>query len=317
MAVYTEVGDAELDALLAEYDLGAPIAFKGIAEGVDNSNYFLATERGRFILTLYEKRVRADDLPWFLGLMEHLAARGFPAPAPVPGRDGRALRTVCARPATLVSFLDGMAVTRPQPQHCLEVGGALARLHQAAGDHAPARANDLGPQAWTGLWAANAARAAALGDWVAPLVEDTLAALSHWPTGLPRGIIHADLFPDNVFFRDGRFCAAIDFYFACNDLLAYDVAVCLNAWCFEADGSFNLTKGRALLRGHGAVRTLTDAEIAALPMLCRGAALRFFLTRLADWQPPAPGVVVRPKDPMEYARKLAFHACSVPGDYGA
>lgn len=308
MAVYTDVPDEELAAFVAEYDLGAVTAFKGIAEGVENSNFLLRTERGSFILTLYEKRVRAEDLPFFLGLMEHLAARGFSCPTPVKGRDGAALRRLCGRPAAIVTFLDGLWPRRIRPAHCAGVGDALARLHLAGDGFGLRRPNDLSVAGWRRLLDAAAPRA---HEVRARLADELQAEFAHveraWPTDLPQGVIHADLFPDNVFFQGERLTGVIDFYFACDDALAYDVAICLNAWCFEADGSFNVTKARALLTRYEAVRPLSQAEYAALPVLARGSALRFLLTRLYDWLNHPPGAFVKPKDPLEYLHKLRFH----------
>jgi homoserine kinase type II len=308
MAVYTEVGDAELYAFLRAYDLGALLSFKGIAEGVENSNFLLRAEAGTFILTLYEKRVAEADLPFFLALMEHLAGRGINCPLPVKARDGEALRRLAGRPAVIVSFLEGVWVRRPQPSHCAALGAALAAMHAAGRDFPGRRANALSLAGWQTLAQSTRAR----GDEVDPTLTATIASEidqlgKNWPATLPAGVIHADLFPDNVFFLDGRLSGLIDFYFACNDLLAYDLAICLNAWCFEPDGAFNVTKGRALIRAYEGVRPLEAAEREALPMLARGAALRFLLTRLHDWLSVPAGALVTPKDPLEYLRKLRFH----------
>ncbi len=316
MAVYTEVTDEALRDFLADYDLGALLAFRGIAEGVENSNYALRTEAGDFILTLYERRVDPADLPYFLGLMDHLASRGLPCPTPVHGRDGRALRHLAGRPAAICTFLPGVWPRRVRPEHCAPLGQALARLHAAGEGFALSRANALGPAGWAPLLD----RCRPTGDQVQPgLIAQLDAALAGilaaWPApgALPEGQIHADLFPDNVFFLDGpdhrpAVSGLIDFYFACTDLLAYDVAVCLNAWCFEPDAAFNVTKARALLAAYQRVRPLGAAEAAALPVLCRGAALRFLLTRLYDWGATPAGALVTRKDPLEYLRKLRFFA---------
>ncbi|MDQ0510283.1 homoserine kinase [Ancylobacter amanitiformis] len=319
MAVYTDVTPEELEAFLSTYELGRLRAFKGIAEGVENSNYLLQTEAGSFILTLYEKRVNPADLPFFIGLMEHLATRGIDCPQPVRNRDGVALGTLAGRPALIATFLIGTSVRRPSAAHCAALGAALAGLHKAGADFtAQARVNALSVAGWRPLFDQAGARADTVAPGLAALIADELAVLEpNWPKGLPTGVIHADLFPDNVFFTDGRLSGLIDFYFACNDLLAYDVAICLNAWCFEPDGAYNLTKGRALLAGYQAERALDEAEIAALPLLARGAALRFLLTRLVDWLNVPPGALVRPHDPLEYLRKLRFHrAAQSPRDYG-
>ncbi len=318
MAVYTEVSDEELEAFLADYDLGEVLAFKGIAEGVENSNFLLTTEQGNFILTLYEKRVDPRDLPYFLGLMEHLAERGIACPLPVHARDGRALRELVGRPAVIISFLEGLWPRRIHPQHCRELGAALARLHLAGRDFPLSRPNALSVAAWRPLFEACAPRAHEVRPELAGELARELDFLeAHWPAELPAGVIHADLFPDNVFFRHEKLTGLIDFYFACNDLFAYDLAICLNAWCFEPDNAFNATKARCLLRSYAATRDVSRAELEALPVLARGAAMRFLLTRLYDWLNHPPGAFVKPKDPMEYYKKLCFHAeVRGPGAYG-
>jgi len=318
MAVYTDVQDEELEGFLAGYDLGRLMACKGIAEGVENSNFLLRTSRGSFILTLYEKRVNAADLPFFIGLMEHLAARGLTCPQPVKNRAGAALGTLSGRPAAIVTFLDGMWLRRPGVSHCGALGEALGKLHLAGADFPMRRKNALSVEGWRPLYQATASRADSVQQGLAEMVADELELLEkRWPHDLPEGVIHADLFPDNVFFLGDRLSGLIDFYFACTDTLAYDVAVCLNAWCFEPDQSFNVTKGRALLAGYQRVRKLDREECAALPLLARGAALRFLLTRLLDWLETPPGALVRRKDPLEYRRKLRFHQkVASARDYG-
>ena len=318
MAVYTEVTDDALAEFLAEYDLGEVTTFKGIAEGVENSNFLLDATRGRYILTLYEKRTREDDLPFFVGLMQHLAARGVTCPQPVRNRHGAALGRLEGRAAALVTFLDGLWIRRPNARHCAGVGDALAKMHRAGADFAMRRDNALSIEGWPALYRAAQPRA----DEVAPgLGEEAgaeLAALQKiWPRNLPSGVIHADLFPDNVFFLQDRLSGLIDFYFACNDAFAYDLSICLNAWCFETDGSFNISKGMAMIGAYENVRRLTDAEVAALPVLARGSALRFMLTRLVDWLNVPPGAKVTPKDPKEYLTKMRFHQRVVSArDYG-
>ena len=308
MAVYTEVTDEALAAFLADYDIGTMVAFRGIAEGVENSNYSLKTTDGDFILTLYEKRVDPADLPWFLGLMEHLAARRITCPQPVRARDGQALRQLAGRHAAITTFLPGVWPRRVRIEHCAPVGAALASFHLAGMDYAPRRANALGSAGWAPLLERSRGRADEIQPGLTGELDTALAeVLGAWPAGLPEGHIHADLFPDNVFFLGGALSGIIDFYFAATDFLAYDVAVCLNAWCFESDFSFNVTKGRALLNAYDAIRPLTAAERAALPVLCRGAALRFLLTRLFDWLNTPDGALVTRKDPMEYVRRLRFH----------
>ncbi|MDI3470627.1 MAG: Homoserine kinase [Pseudolabrys sp.] len=318
MAVYTDVGADELNAFLAGYDLGALLSYKGIAEGVENSNFLVHTERGSYILTLYEKRVAAGDLPFFLGLMEHLASRGITCPQPVRNKAGVVLGTLAGRPAAIVTFLDGLWIRRPSTRHCAALGAALAKLHLAGADFAMTRINALTVGNWRGLYDLAKDRADGVQPGLAAAIAGELDMLEkNWPKGLPQGVIHADLFPDNVFFLGDRLSGLIDFYFACTDTLAYDIAVCLNAWCFEPDNAYNVTKGRALLQAYGEVRALSQAERGALPVLARGAALRFLLTRLVDWLAVPPGAMVKPKDPLEYFRKLRFHqALRNVRDYG-
>ncbi len=314
MAVYTEVGDEELVDFAAEYDIGEVLSCKGIAEGIENSNFALATTGGNFILTLYEKRVNADDLPFFLGLMDHLAKAGIPCPTPVHGRDGKALRQLCGRPAAIVTFLSGMWPRRITPDHTAELGAALAKLHLAGADFTMSRANGLSLESWRPLLARGDGRA---DEVMAGLAGELDALEEGWPEGLPAGVIHADLFPDNVFFRDGKLTGMIDFYFACTDMFAYDLGVCLNAWCFEPDLSFNITKARRLLTAYRKVREFSAAEMEALPLLARGSAMRFLLTRLYDWLHTPKDALVTCKDPLEFVARLRFHqGVKGPGDYG-
>jgi homoserine kinase type II len=318
MAVYTEVTDDALHAFLARYDIGEATSFKGIAEGVENSNFLLRTANGQHILTLYEKRVKAEDLPFFIGLMEHLAERGVTCPQPVRDRAGSALGELAGRPATIVTFLDGIWIRRPNVRHCGEVGEALARMHMAGADFSLKRPNALSLPGWPPLFRAAEARA----DEIAPHLREEIAAelnflQTHWPKSLPGGVIHADLFNDNVFFLGEKLSGLIDFYFACNDALAYDLAICLSAWCFEPDNAFNVSKGRAMISAYERLRPLGEAEIEALPLLARGAALRFMLTRLVDWLNVPPGAKVAPKNPLEYRDKLRFHQrVRSAADYG-
>ncbi len=317
MAVYTDINEIELADFLAAYDIGTLTSYKGIAEGVENSNYLLHTTVGAYFLTLYEKRVSREDLPFFLCLKQHLAERGVRCPVPIEPRSGPLIGELAGRPAAIVSFLEGMWTRRPTADHCRAVGGALARMHLAGRDFAMTRPNALSLKGWKTLWhkAKNSADAVEAG-----LGAETESDLAHieknWPRDLPVGTIHADLFPDNVLFL-GDDPGLIDFYFACTDFLAYDVAICLNAWCFERDHAFNLTKGTALLNGYRAVRPFSDAEAAALPILAHGAALRFMLTRLYDWVNTPAGSLVVKKDPLEYLRKMRFHRrIATAGEYG-
>ena len=318
MAVYTEVSDEELEEFLSQYDLGGLVSFKGIAEGVENTNYLLGTGTGTYILTLYEKRVHRRDLPYFLGLMEHLAGQGIVCPTPIRGGDGKALRELCSRPAAIISFLDGVWPRRVQPRHCALLGATMARMHLAGASFEGERVNALSIEGWRRLFRQVEARADEVRPDLAAEIARELAHLeAHWPRDLPAGIIHADLFPDNVFFLADKLSGLIDFYFACNDFFAYDLAICLNAWCFETDGSFNITKARQMLSAYRRVRPFSDTELEALPLLARGSALRFLLTRLYDWLNHPDGAWVKPKDPLEYLQKLKFHqGVTGAGAYG-
>lgn len=318
MAVYTDVSDEDLNLFLKTYDLGSLRALKGIAEGVENSNYLLHTDAGHFILTLYEKRVAHKDLPFFLDLMNHLSSKGINCPVPIKNSNGETLSSLSGRPAAIVTFLDGMWVRRPQPHHCAMLGEALAKMHIAAADFSTQRVNALSVANWRQLFAPSENHADTVFDGLAGSIQTELDALeTTWPTNLPQGVIHADLFPDNVFFLGPQLSGLIDFYFACNDTLAYDVAICINAWCFEYDLSFNITKARALLSAYSSVRPFSPDEYDALPLLARGASLRFLLTRLYDWLNVPDGALVTPKNPLEYQRKLRFHqSVKDARDYG-
>ena len=308
MAVYTEVSDDELARFIAGYGLGELLSYKGIAEGVENTNYLVHATAGSFILTIYEKRVDPSDLPYFLGLMEHLAASGLSCPLPVRDRAGSNLNHLSGRSAALITFLEGVWPRKPKPAQCGEVGRALAQMHVAGRDFPLVRPNALGLKDWRPLFEKFASRADEMLPGLARVIDDELSRLRQtWPAGLPEGVIHADLFPDNVFFIGDRLSGLIDFYFACNDALAYDIAVCLNAWCFTANHEFDAEKGRALLQGYEAVRPLTRDERAALPILARGAAMRFLLTRSYDWLNTPKDALVARKDPFDYVRRLRFH----------
>ncbi|TDH38689.1 homoserine kinase [Pseudohoeflea suaedae] len=318
MAVYTDVSETDLQLFIADYDIGQLLSYKGIAEGVENSNFQLHTSQGNFILTLYEKRVNPNDLPFFLGLMDHLAGNGLSCPLPIRRRDGETLGVLAGRPAAVISFLEGMWPRKPSVTHCRETGRALAAMHVAGEGFEIVRPNALSVDSWRPLWERSAARADEVEKGLAIEITQALDALeAGWPKGLPEGVIHADMFPDNVFFIGDELSGIIDFYFACNDFLVYDLAICINAWCFEPDGSYNLTKGMALIDGYTDVRSLSAEEVAALPILAQGAALRFLLTRLYDWLTTPEGALVVKKDPREYLRKLRFHrAVDNASEYG-
>jgi homoserine kinase type II len=310
VAVYTEVPAEALEAFLADYAAGPLRMAKGIAEGVSNTNYLVETSEGRYVLTLYERRIDVADLPWFIGLMEHLADAGLPVPRPVRDRGGLALKPLLGRTACLIAYLPGFSVTRPTPTLAEAAGEALARLHLAGVTYGTERTNALGP----GWWQATAAE---LGDGLEAiepgLATAVAAALTRvaagWPTALPRGVIHADLFPDNVLVEGERVTGLIDFYFACTDFLAYDLAVLHAAWAFPADGARPDERCEAaLMAGYEGIRPLTAAERAAFPLLAQGAALRFLLSRAQDWLAAPSDALVTRKDPRPFARRLAYYA---------
>lgn len=310
MAVYTQVSAEAMSALLARYDAGALVSAKGIAEGVENSNYLVETTQARFILTLYEKRVDAADLPFFMAFLDHLAAAGCPVPRFIPDRTGRQIQEVAGRPAALIEFLPGVSLSTPTPAQARAAGAALGAMHVAARGFAGARANKLGLAGWHAL----AARCADQLDRIEPGLRDRVAAElayldAHWPHALPRAVIHADLFPDNVLMLCDRVTGLIDFYFSCTEIRAWDLAVTHSAWCFSADGrAFDAAAGAALVEGYAAAHGLSADERDAFPVLARGACLRFLLTRAWDWlNTPADALVTR-KDPLAFRRRLDHYA---------
>lgn len=308
MAVYTKVSDEEVTAFLGSYDVGTIEALHGIKQGVENTNYRLITSKAQYILTLYERRTRREDLPFFLGLMEHVANKQVPVPLPIRNKKGEILGELAGRPAAITSFLKGQMTPRITTDECFELGKGLASFHIAAHNFPLHRPNSLSLPGWQKLLADCLPRADEVEKGLADKLTQEMKYLTdHWPKDLPFGVIHADMFPDNVFFNGAQLCGIIDLYFACEDFLAYDLAVCLNAWCFENNKSFNITKAGALIRGYNTVRALLPSEIGALPLLARGSALRFHLTRLYDWINQVPGALVRPKNPMEYWMRLQFH----------
>lgn len=316
MAVYTRLGAEEMGAIVAAFDVGTLTSAKGIAEGVSNSNWLIETQSAdgtahRFILTVYESRTDVSDLPFFLDLLDHLAARACPVPRTMHDRDGASHRLHHGKALALIEFLPGVSVSEPTPAQARAVGAALAQVHLAAADFGGERGNSMGPTAWRQLLAdCSHEGLESIHPELARIVDRELAMLSaHWPADLPRGVIHADLFPDNVLMLGDRVSGLIDFYFACTDIIAYDVAVTHAAWCFSADGTRFLPElSSALLEGYAAVRPLSSAERAALPLLARGAAMRFLATRAYDWLNTPADALVTPKDPMAFARRLEFYA---------
>lgn len=304
MAVYTPVSGAALDAFLAIYDIGALIEFEGVLEGVENSNFRVSTQLGRFILTVFERRVREADLPFFFALMTHAATAGVPVPRPVAARDGEIIRRLEGKPAAIVTFLDGACRMQPSAAECREAGVLLGRLHRALENFPLHRKNDLGLAAWRRLASACKSDADRCAPGLGALIEAELAWLGpRWPTGLPVGAVHADFFPDNVFFDGDRAVGVIDFYFACTDALAYDLAIAALAFA-SIEGRLEISRARAFVDGYATVRALSPAERSAGRILMRGAAVRFLLTRLFDWINQVDGAVVAVKDPLEYRNLL-------------
>ncbi len=310
MAVYTPVSAEEMATFLTRYDVGDLVSAKGIAEGVENSNFLVDTTKGRFILTLYEKRVKANDLPFFMALLDHLADKGLPVPPAIKDREGVEIQELEGRPACLIKFLPGVSVSMPTPLQALATGKALGQMHAALADFAPTRPNVLGLTGWHQL----ADRCGADLDLIAPglgeRVTGELAWLdAHWPHDLPQSVVHADLFPDNVLMRGNMVGGIIDFYFACTEVRAWDLAVTHSAWSFAPDGTdYRAEIGDALVAGYGTSFGLADAERAAFPALARGACLRFLLTRAWDWLNTPAGALVTRKDPTAFLRRLDHYA---------
>ncbi len=318
MAVYTEVADDALGAFLNNFDIGQLVRKTPIAEGVENSNYRIDTTTNSFILTLFEKRVREEDLPFFMALTGYLAKQGLPVAAPVADNNGEIIKRLAGRPATIVQFLNGRPHMTPSENDCAKLGAVLASLHSSAPGFAQERVNPLSLNGWLEL--ANACRAGAdrCAAGLAAAIDDECKFLSaSWPSALPRGVIHSDLFPDNVLFDGDEISGVIDFYFSCTDCFAYDLAVCINAWCFDENGEFQPENAKNLVASYSVGRRLNSEERAALPILLRGSALRFLLTRLYDWLNQVKGALVTVKNPLPFRRILAFHQShSKPSLYG-
>lgn len=312
MAVYTHVSEQELRTFAAGYDLPALAAYEGIAQGVENTNYLLRMVDGKqYILTLFEKRTDPADLPFFFSFSSHLASRGIDCPRVLPDRKGGTVGLLCGRPAAIITFLEGRDITVAEatPAHCASLGTVLARMHVAALDgFSGRRDNALGLDGWRMLAEKTQARADSIAPGLAQDIADEIAFLARaWPRDLPQGAVHADLFPDNVFFTGTQVSGVIDFYFSCTDYFAYDLAIVMNAWCFDINHTMADIRMRAMIDAYQSVRPLSTDEHAALPVLLRGAALRFLLTRLHDWVFHPPGALVTPKDPLEYLKKLHWH----------
>ncbi len=309
MAVYTKISHNELAELISGYDIGALKSFVAIEAGIQNTNYFVITDIKRYVLTIYERRVNHEDLPFFLNLMGHLAKQSVPCPALITDKNGVALNQIQGKPCAITSFLNGGEVKTIQNGHIELLGTAIAHMHIAGESYKERRDNALSLQGWINIFAKIEKRADELQNGLAAEISTNLDFLvKNWPANLPSGIIHADIFPDNVFFDNDQLAGIIDFYFACNDSYMYELAICLNSWCFDLKNQFNPAMAALLFSSYNKVRKISDAEFAALPVLARGAALRFLLTRMQDWLYRTDGAIVIQKDPIEYLQKLRFHA---------
>lgn len=309
MAVYTHLTHNDIADFLTHYNVGELTSFQGITEGVTNTNYLLHVSGQKYILTLFEKRFELADLPYFVSLMEWFSARGISCPEPIKMRDGRVLAALAERPALMVSFLEGAGVEprKITPAHLFELGQMVAKMHVAGMGFPHMRKNGLSVAGWEAIIDHVAPRADEVASGLRSLISEEYNYLSeHWPQDLPAGPIHADIFPDNVFFREKEISGVIDFYFACHDFWAYDLAIVVNAWCFDDRHRFQKDRVSALMQGYNDIRPLTQEEEASFPLLLRGASLRFLLTRTQDALYPAEGAEITPKDPLEYVAKLQF-----------
>ena len=310
MAVFTHLSKADIENFLGHYPVGNLLSFEGIAQGIDNTNYKIETSAGKYVLTIFEKRINPDDLPFFLGFMNHLSHNGIICPAPVTRNDGQNLSDVFGKKTTLFPFLNGRDVKPDDitPIICHELGILLGKMHMAGQKFNQTRTNSMGWNAWN-------ERITRVGDKSFPILGDKSALpatelsylKSHWPENLPTGAVHADLFPDNVFINDGHIYGVIDFYFSATDYLAYDLAIVMNAWCFNADNHFDADRWAGLITGYESIRPLTNPEKESYQILSRGAAMRFLSSRLFDLVNHDPNALVHPKPPAEYLEKLEFH----------
>ncbi len=308
MAVYTQITEDTLKTALAKFDLGALVAFEGIAEGVENTNYRLTTDKGSYVLTLIEKRADPEELPFYTGFMEHLRQRGIPTAAVLQDKEGRGIFTLNGKPALITKFLDGAWPREIYVHHCQQVGEMLAAMHKGGRDFNMKRRNTMAFPAWRSLIHACADRADELEPGLFQLLDAELDYLEkHWPKFLPKGAVHADLFPDNVFFEDEKISGVIDFYFACWDVMAYDLMLAFNPWCFDWKGDLDPARAKSFLESYNHARPLSKNELKALPLFGRAAAVRIIATRLYDWLNPVEGALVRAKDPLEHVKILRFH----------
>ena len=311
MAVYTKLSEDELNNFFSKYNLGKLINYKEIKEGIENTNYFIETEKGKFILTLYEKRVEEKDLPFFISLMKNLFDKNFPSPEPIINKNGNYISEISGKKAAVVSFLNGKAKKILNPENCYQVGINTAKLHSITKDLSGKRQNKLSINSWRKIYNNVKKDCSKIHPNLSEIIEKNLDSIEkNWPKNIPSGIIHADLFPDNIFFNGDKLSGIIDYYFSCNDFYAFEIAVCLNALCFEGQNenlSFNVTKAKKFIDGYSSIRKLNDSEKESLKILCQGAAIRFLLTRVFDYLNLIEGAIVKIKDPLEYLKRLEFH----------
>tara|TARA_Y100000590_G_scaffold258781_1_gene290434 strand:- start:3500 stop:4468 length:969 start_codon:yes stop_codon:yes gene_type:complete len=311
VAVYTKLSEKNLKEFLKKYDKGQLLNYKGIQEGIENTNYYIETEKGKFILTVYEKRVDEKDLPFFMSVMKNLYDSKFPSPQPIINKNGNYITEILNKKAAMVSFLEGKAKKILSPDDCKKVGIHTAKLHLITKNLISKRQNKLSVNSWKKIYSKIKNDCSKIHPNLSKIVEKNLNEMeSKWPKDIPSGIIHADLFSDNIFFKNNELTGIIDFYFSCNDYYAFEIAICLNALCFEGikeNLSFNVTKAKKFIDGYSAVRQLKDKEKKCLKILCQGAAMRFLLTRVFDYLNLTKGALVKIKDPVEYLKRLEFH----------
>ena len=311
MAVYTKISEKKLKEFFLKYNLGKLLDYKEIKEGIENTNYFIQTEKGKFILTLYEKRVEEKDLPFFISLMKNLFDKKFPSPEPIINKNGNYISEILKKKAAVVSFLEGNTKEFLNPNDCHEVGINIARLHLITKDLTSKRENKLSVNSWRKIYNKVKKDCPKIHLNLPKVIEKNLDEIEkNWPKNIPSGIIHADLFPDNIFFKDDEISGIIDYYFSCYDFYAFEIAICLNALCFEGRNenlSFNVTKAKKFIDGYSSIRKLTEKEKNSLMILCQGAAMRFLLTRVFDYLNLIEGAIVKIKDPVEYLKRLEFH----------
>ena len=311
MAVYTKLSETRLKEFFSKYNLGELINYKEIKEGIENTNYSIQTEKGKFILTLYEKRVEEKDLPFFISLMKNLFDKKFPSPEPIINKNGNYISEVLNKKAAVISFLEGNSKTNLDPDNCYQVGIYTAKLHLITKDLTGKRENKLSVKSWRELYNKVKNDCSKIQKNLPKIIEKNLNEIEkNWPKDIPAGIIHADLFPDNIFFKNNKLSGIIDYYFSCYDFYAFEIAICLNALCFEGKNenlSFNVTKAKKFIDGYSSLKKLTEKEKDSLKILCKGAALRFLLTRVFDYLNLTEGAIVKIKDPIEYLKRLEFH----------